>query len=190
MKDVQKPTPAKGARVSLHVKPGAAPAGSTEAGADALAYPSHLQLKEILVPMDFSEGSEKALKYARKLAGQFGSSVTLLHVIQPMVYPAELGYPPTVVDTLDVSVRERIEERLATMAAGTEPMTVRTLVRTGQPYHEITTAAKELDADLIIISTHGWTGLKHVLMGSTAERVVRHAPCPVLTVRERQRDFV
>ncbi|MHC1767905.1 MAG: universal stress protein [Verrucomicrobiia bacterium] len=190
MKDVQKPTPAKGARVSLHVKPGPALAGSTEAGADALAYPSHLLLKEILVPMDFSEGSEKALKYARKLAGQFGSSVTLLHVIQPMVYPAELGYPPTVVDTLDVSVRERIEERLATMAAGNEPMPVRTLVRTGQPYHEITTAAKELDADLIIISTHGWTGLKHVLMGSTAERVVRHAPCPVLTVRERQRDFV
>ena len=64
------------------------------------------------------------------------------------------------------------------------------LVRAGQPYYEITTAAKELDVDLIVITTHGRTGLKHALLGSTAERVVRHAPCPVLTVREREHDFI
>lgn len=189
MKQPRKSGLGKGARVSLHVKPGPAPSTLGESGADALMLTSHLQLKEILVPMDFSEGSEKALKYARKLGEQFGSSITLLHVIQPMVYPAELGYPPTVVDTLDESVRQKIEERLASAAAGAQ-LPIRTLVRTGQPYHEITTAAKDLDTDLIIIATHGWTGLKHVLMGSTAERVVRHSPCPVLTVRERQRDFV
>ncbi len=57
------------------------------------------------------------------------------------------------------------------------------VIRIGQPFHEIATGAKTLKADLIVVSTHGYTGLKHVLLGSTAERVVRHAPCPVLTVR-------
>ena len=64
------------------------------------------------------------------------------------------------------------------------------LVRVGHPYQEITQAAQELKADLIVIATHGYTGLKHILLGSTAERVVRHASCPVLTVREREHDFV
>jgi nucleotide-binding universal stress UspA family protein len=63
-------------------------------------------------------------------------------------------------------------------------------VRAGKPYEEIVTAAKRLEADLIIISTHGRTGLKHALLGSTTERVVRYAPCPVLVVRERERDSV
>jgi universal stress protein A len=151
--------------------------------------PSCLQLKHILVPVDFSEPSEKALKYAMKFAEQFGSRITLVHVIQPMVYPAEFGYPPTIVDTLDEAVRRQIEEHLAilarTVGAGTE-----TLVRVGQPYFEIATTAKELVVDLIIITTHRRTGLKHVLLGSTAERVVRHDSCPVLTVREREHDFV
>jgi nucleotide-binding universal stress UspA family protein len=64
------------------------------------------------------------------------------------------------------------------------------VVRLGHPYQEITDAARELKVDLIVISTHGYTGLKHVLLGSTAERIVRHAPCPVLTVREKEQDFV
>ena len=66
----------------------------------------------------------------------------------------------------------------------------RTLVRHGVPFHEITEAARTLQTDLIIIATHGYTGLKHALLGSTAERVVRHAPCPVLSVREVERDFL
>lgn len=64
------------------------------------------------------------------------------------------------------------------------------LVRDGSPFDEICNAARESDSDLIVIATHGRTGLKHVFLGSTAERVVRHAPCPVLIVRERGRDFV
>jgi universal stress protein A len=151
--------------------------------------PSYLQLKQILVPVDFSAFSEKALKYAARFAEQFGSTVTVVHVIQPVVYPADFGYPPTVVDTLDESVRRQIEERLKLLASRSS-LPARTLIRVGQPYLEITAAAKELDVDLIIITTHGHTGLKHVLLGSTAERVVRHAPCPVLTLREREREFV
>jgi nucleotide-binding universal stress UspA family protein len=69
-------------------------------------------------------------------------------------------------------------------------MVERVLVRYGTPFAEITDAARTLKADLIILTTHGYTGLKHVFMGSTAERVVRHAPCPVLTVREKEHEFV
>jgi universal stress protein A len=65
-----------------------------------------------------------------------------------------------------------------------------TLLRSGRPAYEIVEAAKRLDTDLIIISTHGHTGLKHVFLGSTAENVVRYAPCPVLTVREHEHEFV
>jgi universal stress protein A len=173
--------------MSLHVKPGTASPAS--APADMGLVPSCLQLKHILVPVDFSPPSEKALRYASRFGEQFGSSVTLLHVIQPMVYPSDFGYPPTVVDTVDQAVRLQIEEKLAGLAQGAGAR-ADILIRVGQPHYEITLAARELNVDLIIVSTHGRTGLKHVLLGSTAERVVRHAPCPVLTVREREHDFV
>jgi nucleotide-binding universal stress UspA family protein len=151
--------------------------------------PSFLQLKHLLVPVDFSEPSEKALKYATRFAEQFGSTVTLLHVIQPMVYPADFGYPATPIQTLDEAVQKQIQERLETLGHRVAA-DARALIRVGQPYNEITLAAQELNVDLIIIATHGRTGLKHVLLGSTAERVVRYAPCPVLTLREREHDFV
>jgi len=64
------------------------------------------------------------------------------------------------------------------------------LIRKGTPHKEITDAARELEADLIIIATNGYTGFAHVLLGSTTERVVRHAPCPVLVVREKEREFL
>lgn len=150
---------------------------------------SQIQLKHILVPTDFSETSGKALKYAQRFAEQFGAKVTLLHVIQPLIYPADFGYPPTVLDTADETIRQRVQERL-NLLASTAGVPVEVHVREGQPYNEIAAAAREFEVDLIIIPTHGRTGLKHVLLGSTAERVVRHAPCPVLTVREREHDFV
>ncbi len=187
MKDNESGPSGGGARLSVNVKPGSL--GTAAASRDLAMVPSYLQLKRILVPIDFSEASEKAVKYATRFADQFGSSVTLLHVIQPMVYPADFGYPPTIVDTLDEAVQQRIEEKLAALA-DQGGFKMDRLVRLGQPYFEIANAARELDVDLIIISTHGRTGLKHAFLGSTAERVVRHAPCPVLTVREREHDFV
>jgi len=188
MSDKDAASSGKAARISLHVKPGSAPAGSSEANKDWGLVPSSVQLKRILVPIDFSEQSEKALRYAAKFAEQFGSTVTVLHVIQPVVYPADFGYPPTVLES-DEAMRRQIDERLESMSrvAGTN---AESLVRVGQPYLEIAAAARELGADLIIVATHGRTGLKHVLLGSTAERVVRHAPCPVLTVRDREHDFI
>ena len=154
--------------------------------------PAVMKLKNILVPMDFSPSAQKALHYALSFAEQFGATITLLNVVEPAVYPTELGYIPVEIDALHKTMNTSARERLAKLATEQVPPRFRanTLVRVGTPYHEISTAAKELDVDLIVIATHGYTGLKHVVLGSTAERVVRHAPCPVLTVREREHDFV
>ena len=154
--------------------------------------PAVMKIRSLLVPMDFSPSSNKALIYALSFAEQFDAKVTLLNVVEPAVYPTELGYVPVEIDTLHRAMQNSARERLADIAAKRVPGRFRanTLVRVGRPHQEITRAAKELRTDLIVIATHGYTGLKHVVMGSTAERVVRHAPCPVLTVRESEHDFV
>jgi nucleotide-binding universal stress UspA family protein len=146
----------------------------------------------VLVPYDFSPPANKALHYGVSFARQFGAALALLHVLEPAIYPTELGYVPpeitTLHESLSATARKKLDE--AIQAQLPEGLQVTAQVRVGVPYREITAAAKELNADLIVIATHGYTGLKHVLLGSTAERVVRHAPCPVLTVREREHDFV
>src|SRR6188474_1531877 len=91
MKENEGTASTRSARLSVHVKPGSAP---TAAPSGLGMVPSALTLKRILVPIDFSEPSQKALRYASKFAEQFGSAVALLHVIQPMVYPSDFGYPP------------------------------------------------------------------------------------------------
>ena len=151
-----------------------------------------IKLKSILVPVDFSPPSQKALHYALSFAEQFGATVTLLYIVEPAVYPTELGNVPAEIDTLYRSMHDGARKRLAALAEKQVPPSMRsqTLVRIGQPHQTITQAAKELGVDLIVIATHGYTGLKHAFLGSTSERVVRYAPCPVLIVREREHDFV
>lgn len=141
-------------------------------------------LKKILVPVDFSNPSKKALQYALPLASQFGAEITLLYVLEPIPYPNDfLASYPLVADNSDLlkAARKELTELSEKLKAGSQP--AQTLLRHGNPAHEICAAAKDLGIDLIVISTHGYTGLKHVLLGSTAEKVVRHAPCPVMTVR-------
>jgi universal stress protein A len=142
------------------------------------------KLKKILVPVDFSDCFKKALQYAIPFARQFDAELKLLHVVEP--YPAVPEMGPVDVETLQVG-RAQLE---ALRRAIGEAVPASTLLRTGVPNIEIVQAAKELGIDLIILSTHGRTGLAHILLGSTAERVIRHAPCPVLVVREREHDFV
>ncbi len=170
------------------------PAAPTAAAASSVGPPqAHtMQLRRILVPVDFSPHSLKALRYARAFARQFKASLVLLHVNEPVVFPSELGYAPLATEALDRGFQKDAQARLTSLAAEctAEGMQTETSVRVGRPYNEISTAATELDADLIIIATHGFTGLTHVLLGSTAERVVRHATCPVLVVREQEHEFV
>lgn len=146
-----------------------------------------LKFRRILVPLDFSGQSRQALACAVPLAAAFGAKISLLHVAQP---PVAMRTMPDGGITVPVNTDRLVElaqERLDEMAAEFLPAILRgnTLVCEGSPTYEITAAAKTLKADLIVLSTHGFTGLKRVFLGSTAERVVRHADCPVLTVRRR-----
>ena len=148
------------------------------------------QLQTILVPVDFSASSRKALNYALAFGNQFSAKLAVLHVVELPYVGAGLGEmeAPPMETELRSYAEEHLKRMVETELAGHIEYT--TLLRTGQPWYEVTEAAKETDAHLIIMGTHGYTGLKHVLMGSTAERVVRHAPCPVLIVREREKEFV
>ncbi len=116
----------------------------------------------------------------------------LLHVVEPVVYPSDVGYGPVVVHVPNTNAIKKAKVRLSALGkkqAG-EKITVETTVLTGSPHFEITEAAKMLKIDLIIIGTHGYVGLTHALMGSTADKVVRHAPCPVFVVRKKEHEFV
>lgn len=107
-----------------------------------------------------------------------------------MVYPENYVAAPTVTDDINKTLLKSAEERLNHYRAGLKGIEVSVEIRMGRPFSEITEVAAEMNVDVIILATHGYTGLKHVLLGSTAERVVRHAPCPVLTVRVPEHDFV
>lgn len=153
--------------------------------------PALLNIRSILVPIDFSPASEKALAYAVPFARQFGAKLTLLHVVEPIATPDFASSFPLAIenDKLMAECRRHLDGVIRHLEI--DPKLIeKTLVRSGRTFHEITDAARTLKADLIIISTHGYSGLKHILLGSTTERVVRHAPCPVLVVRPSEREFV
>jgi len=150
-----------------------------------------INLTRILVPVDFSPLSNKALHYAARMACEFGAQVNILHVVEPEVPPAFDGFmiaPPIVSNRTSASCTGQLKGLVNLVRkAGVEQ--VNSTVRTGLAAFEIVEAAKELDVDLIVIATHGYTGWKHFTIGSTAERVVRAAPCPVLVVREKEHEF-
>jgi nucleotide-binding universal stress UspA family protein len=189
----RKPKSSPASRTEVRREGPAATQTLTTDSADVIdLVPACLNLKKILVPIDFSDDSRKALTYALRFAEQFGATITLLHVVEPIVYPAESGFVPVEMQTMAASMQTDAKTKLNALArqAIKPPLSGEALVRTGSPFHEIATLAKKLDMDLIIIGTHGYTGLKHLFLGSTAERVVRYAPCPVLTVRQKEHEFI
>src|SRR5580765_6603187 len=169
------------------------PRDSERLSQEALANgtPPPFKLTKILVPIDFSDCSKKALQYAVPFAKQFGATITLLHVVH-VNYVGGPEFGALDFPLPEADFRKSAEKELAELAAEEvgEPVVAGTLVRTGLEVMEIVKAAKEMESDLIVISTHGRTGLKHVFMGSVAENVVRLAPCPVLVVREHEHEFV
>jgi nucleotide-binding universal stress UspA family protein len=154
------------------------------------AVKSPLKIERILVPVDFSECSKKALAYALPLAREHGAAVALLYSVPPSYAVGEYGGMDYVQLQMDMSgAGNRELARLAGEVAE-KKVAITTHLRIGVAATEIIEAARELPADLIVISTHGRTGLKHVLLGSVAEQVVQRAPCPVLVVRERERELL
>lgn len=153
--------------------------------------PKILHPKKLLVPIDFSSTSKKAFQYALRFAEQFGCEIVLLHVIEPV---EAIAGTPLAVDIFAQPEEDRTaaEAELASLAASSRGRrkSFTSVVRAGHAPNEITKAAKELDVDLIVIATHGYTSWRHLCIGSTAERVVRTAPCPVLVVREKEHDFI
>ena len=157
-----------------------------ELGPEESQFPAAnaFNLRKILVPVDFSDCSKKALQYAIPFTRQFGAELVLLSVIEP--YPAVPEMAPTDFETID-DTRRHLETLRRTIP---EMVHARTLLRTGSPAAEIVAAAGDLGIDLIIIATHGRKGLTRMMLGSTTEKVVRHASCPVLIVREAEHEFI
>jgi nucleotide-binding universal stress UspA family protein len=150
-----------------------------------------IALKTILVPTDFSDCSDAAVTYGRELALTFGASLHLLHVVQdPYTQPwsAEAFAVPLADMLLDwqAQATKRMEDSVP--AVERPNTTIQT--RIGSPFYEIVRYAAEQNVDLIVVGTHGRGALGHMLLGSVAERVVRKSPCPVLTVRHPQHEFV
>jgi nucleotide-binding universal stress UspA family protein len=150
-----------------------------------------IALKTVLVPTDFSECSEAAVRYGRALAESFGASLHLLHVVQDpykQAWAAE-GFAAPVTDLVEqweTQARADLDE----IAAQCAPVRTSVEVRLGSPFSDIAAYATEKNVDLIVIGTHGRGPIGHMLLGSVAERIVRKAPCPVLTVRHPQHEFV
>jgi universal stress protein A len=150
-----------------------------------------VRLKRILVPIDFSVPSQEALEYARGFARCFDGEIVLLHAVPPI---GTSYFPEAPIFSGSEEKELEVEEMNLQAVAREGPLDasirVETLVRRGLPAHEIVEAAREIDADLIVIATHGYTGWKHFCIGSTTERVVRAAPCPVFVLREKEHEFV
>jgi nucleotide-binding universal stress UspA family protein len=153
-----------------------------------------LNLKQILVPTDFSTPSENALLYGKALAETFGATLHLIHVVEePPVYPwaSPEGLMPMPLPAWG-EIEETVRAQMGKLLTDAEQRLFRAQVVTaaGSPFVEIVRYAKSHEIDLIVIGTHGRGPVAHMLLGSVAEKVVRKAPCPVLTVRHPEHEFV
>jgi len=152
-----------------------------------------LSIKTVLVPTDFSDASEAALAYGKGLAEAFGASLHLVHVMEDLLahaWAAEVyvASAPNLREEIERESRVRLETMLP--AAERERLRAQVALLAGNPFIEIIRYAKTNDIDLIVMGTHGRGPIAHMLLGSVAEKVVRKSPCPVLTVRDGQHEFV
>ena len=145
-----------------------------------------IKIEKILFPTDFSEHSKHAFTYALSFAKEYGAQLHMLHVVEDVQYLAnaymfDVPMMPSFADMEENRQKEMEEfiEREVTDAS----IKIEKSIRHGRPFLEIIQAAKDESVDLIVIATHGRGGLEHALFGSTAEKVVRKAPCPVLSIR-------
>lgn len=148
-----------------------------------------IKLKKILVPIDFSKFSAKALRYAEELAEKFHAEIHLLHAFEtvPIMNGEGVYFPPDVAAQEEEAARKQLDEQKVNVP---DSVPVVRKLNHGHPFVEVVRYAKENEIDLIIMGTHGRGAIAHMLLGSVAEKVVRKAPCPVLTVRDEEHEFV
>jgi nucleotide-binding universal stress UspA family protein len=147
--------------------------------------------KEIIVPTDFSEHSLRALDYAVEIADRFGSELKIIYVIEPLLQAADVSWTSVDFEQLNETHKLSAEKQLQQLVDERLPqdLPADTKILFGKPFVEILKYAKKENADLIVMATHGRGAIAHILMGSTAEKVVRKAPCPVLTVKHPKHIF-
>ena len=148
-----------------------------------------ITLKKILVPTDFSEHSSKALLYGSELARKFGAELHLMHAIEmtPLMYGEGAYIAPETEAEIEAAATKQLESLLADSS---DDLKIVRKIEHGHPFVETIRYAKENDIGLIVLGTHGRGAIAHMLLGSVAEKVVRKAPCPVLTVRDKEHEFV
>ena len=153
-----------------------------------------IRIKKILCPTDFSENSEHAMKYALTLAMLSQAELELFHVVEPITYPQSTELFEPVLDEVELTMKmgvafqKQLEDQVAALKE--EYSKIEGKLVTGNTFLEIIQVARDDNVDMIVMGTHGRTGLAHVLIGSVAEKVVREAPCPVLTVKHPEHEFV
>ncbi len=152
-----------------------------------------IQIEKILCPVDFSENSEHALQYAVAFAQVHQAELVLVHVmdyaaIDVLDYPSAFEFSAQINEKMQEIAEERLSQLTETKKG--EYANVSSRLGTGTPFVEIVSLARDEKIDLIVMGTHGRSGLAHVFMGSVAEKVVRKAPCPVLTVKHPEHEFV
>lgn len=150
-----------------------------------------INIKNILCPIDYSVYSEMALKYAIEFAEKYEAKLYLMHVLDIRVY--DINDPDLYnVNIIDEETLGKLRERLLKCVNEDTKgrIAVEAIIIQGVPFAEIIKASRDYKIDLIVLGTHGRTGLSHAIMGSVAEKVVRKAPCPVLTIRHPEHDFI
>jgi len=150
-----------------------------------------IAFKEIIVPTDFSEHSLRALDYAVEIAERFSSDLRIVYVIEPLIQAADVAWASVDFERLNQAHRDSADRQLRALLDERIPKSVPAeyKILTGKPFIEIVRLAKADNADLIVMATHGRGAISQILMGSTTEKVVRRAPCPVLTVKHPKQFF-
>ena len=148
-----------------------------------------IRLSKILGPTDFSQHSANAVRYGAELAAKFGADLHLLHCVEqtPILYGEGGAWisPETIVE-----LQAAADKQLQEVPVDVDGVNVIRKCVDGHPFVEVIRYAKSEETDLIVMGTHGRGAIAHLLLGSVAEKVVRKAPCPVLTVRDKEHEFV
>lgn len=150
-----------------------------------------VDIKNILYTTDFSDYSKYALPYAVEMAEKFDATLNCLYVVEPVNTPVDFGWTQVNYVELEEQHTEHARESLEKLVQEEIPEHIDRKVHIfhGRSFKEIITFSKDTEIDLIVMATHGLSGLSHILFGSTTEKVVRKSPCPVLTVRHPEHKF-